>query len=123
VGQFESEHWVTLNWISGSFSIGTVGQLHRIKQLTTAVTVLTAFFAAVATFFAAVLIFCMTLLAALVTVFTTEDTALPIDEAALLTADVCSYPTWGKRKGLNKEYIFIETRLIRLLGFVLFICN
>jgi len=32
MGQIESERWVTLNWTSGSFSIGTVGQLRRIKQ-------------------------------------------------------------------------------------------
>jgi hypothetical protein len=34
MGQIESERWVTLNWTSGSFSIGTVGQLRRIKHLT-----------------------------------------------------------------------------------------
>jgi len=33
MGQIESERWVTLNWTSGSFSIGTVGQLRRIKQI------------------------------------------------------------------------------------------
>lgn len=33
MGQIESERWVTLNWTSGSFSIGTVGQLRRIKHL------------------------------------------------------------------------------------------
>ena len=32
MGQIESERWVTLNWTSGSFSIGTVGQLRRIKH-------------------------------------------------------------------------------------------